>query len=63
MPLMVSDLKMTRFQSTGRRPRRDAEHGDLAAHDHVIDHLVEGFGRARHFKADIEALLHVEVGP
>src|SRR5688572_29354553 len=45
-----------------RATRRYAENGDLAAHDHAVDHLVEGLGRPRHLQTDIEAFLHAETG-
>jgi hypothetical protein len=60
MPWMVSMLKMTLFQSMAIA-RRDAEHGDLAAVAHVVDHVAEGGGVAAHLQADVEAFLHAEL--
>ncbi len=47
-------------QSTGNGPVRDAEHGDLAAHDDRVEHLVQRRLRPAHLKPDVEALAHAE---
>src|SRR6266851_3982838 len=39
----------------------DAEHGDLRSVTHVGEHVAKGVGVAGHFKADVEALVHVEL--
>jgi hypothetical protein len=61
MPWMVSMLKMTLFQSMAICSLGNAEHGDLAAVAHVVDHVAEGGGVAAHLQADIEAFLHAEL--
>ncbi len=49
---------MILFQSTRVGLGGNAEDGDTAAHDDMVDHLIEGGGRAAHFEPDVEALLH-----
>ena len=60
MPLMVSLLKTTVFQSISVL-RQDAEHGDLAAVAHVGEHVAEGVRVARHLQPDVEAFLHAQL--
>lgn len=40
---------------------RDAEEGDLAAVEHVVEHVFEGLRDAGHFHADVEAFFHAEL--
>ena len=53
---------MTSFQSIAASSAQDAEQGDLAAVVHGADHVAQRLGVARHFEADVEALVHVDLG-
>ena len=61
MPLIVSMLKTTVFQSMAISLGRDAQHGDLAAVAMLSIMSRKAGGVAGHFQPDVESLLHAEL--